>query len=171
MAKPQDSYPECRSQILGEIKRALESIDEPQVERLVDAILGAEKVFVIGVGRVMLALQAWAKRLNHLGVSAHCVGDINEPAIGKRDLLIVGSGSGESVVPVGIAEVAKRHGAALAHIGSNPDSTTASGVSSMVTSTPVAISNARILRPSRPIIRPFISSDGSRTTAWVDSTV
>ena len=40
--------------------------------------------------------------------------------------------------------------------------TTASGVSSMMISTPVAASIARILRPSRPMMRPFISSLGQR---------
>ena len=37
-----------------------------------------------------------------------------------------------------------------------------SGVSSMMTSTPVASSNARMFRPSRPMMRPFISSFGQR---------
>jgi len=48
-------------------------------------------------------------------------------------------------------------------IGSNPDTTTTSGVSSMITSTPVRVSSARMLRPSRPMMRPFMSSLGSDT--------
>ena len=54
-------------------------------------------------------------------------------------------------------------------IGSNPDSTTASGVSSIIRSIPVNVSNVRILRPSRPMIRPFISSFGNDTTDTVVS--
>ena len=54
-------------------------------------------------------------------------------------------------------------------IGSNPDKITASGVSSIIKSIPVNVSKARILRPSRPIIRPFISSFGNVTTDTVDS--
>lgn len=111
--------------ILGEIGTALAAVDETQVQDLLAALLDAEQVFVIGVGRVMLSLQAWAKRLNHLGVPTHCVGDINEPAITEHDLLIVGSGSGESAVPVAIAGLARKHGARVAHIGSNPDSSLA----------------------------------------------
>ena len=49
------------------------------------------------------------------------------------------------------------------------DKTTASGVSSMIRSTPVRVSSVRIFRPSRPIIRPFISSLGSCTSETVDS--
>jgi 6-phospho-3-hexuloisomerase len=63
---------------------------------------------------------AVAKRLNHLGVAAFCVGDTNEPPIAERDVLIAASGSGESVWPVAIAEKAKEHGARVIHIGSNP---------------------------------------------------
>ncbi len=44
--------------------------------------------------------------------------------------------------------------------GSKQDSSTDSGVSSIITFTPVTCSNARMLRPSRPMIRPFMSSPG-----------
>ncbi len=54
-------------------------------------------------------------------------------------------------------------------IGSKLERTTLSGVSSIITSTPVAISKARIFLPSRPITLPFISSLGKWTTLTVDS--
>ncbi len=44
--------------------------------------------------------------------------------------------------------------------GSKQESKTDSGVSSIITFTPVTCSNARMLRPSRPMIRPFMSSPG-----------
>jgi 6-phospho-3-hexuloisomerase len=108
--------------ILAELEQALGAVDESQVEELVDAILGAEKVFAVGLGRVFLSMQAVVKRLNHLGVRAWCVGEINEPAITEKDLLLVGSGTGESAVPVAMARAAKRYSARVAHIGSNPTS-------------------------------------------------
>lgn len=111
--------------ILGELDTALSAVSDREVERLVDAILGAEKVFVVGLGRVLLSLQAFVKRLNHLAVRAWFVGEINEPAITSRDLLIVGSGSGESAVPVAIAGIAKKRKATTALIGSNAESTLA----------------------------------------------
>ncbi len=114
----------CRM-ILRELSQALEAVDEAQVERLTGAILDADKVFAVGVGRVLLSLQAFVKRLNHLGVPAWHVGAVNEPAITEKDLLIVGSGSGESVVPVALARTARRLGARIAHIGSNPSSSLA----------------------------------------------
>jgi 6-phospho-3-hexuloisomerase len=73
----------------------------------------------------MLCLQAFAKRLNHIGIRASCVGDVNEPPIGPGDLLVVASGSGESIVPVSIAQAARRLGARVLHIGANPRSSLA----------------------------------------------
>ena len=54
-------------------------------------------------------------------------------------------------------------------IGSKPERITASGVSSIIKSIPVNVSSARMLRPSRPIMRPFISSLGNATTDTVVS--
>ena len=53
---------------------------------------------------------------------------------------------------------------------SKQDSTTVPGVSSTRTFTPVSASNSRMFRPSLPMIRPFISSEGSGssvTAAWL----
>ena len=49
-------------------------------------------------------------------------------------------------------------------IGLKHETVIVSGVSSIIKSTPVACSIARILRPSLPMIRPFISSEGNPTT-------
>lgn len=109
--------------VLNECQTALSRIDPGAVENLLDAILTADRVFFVGVGRVLLSLEAVAKRLAHLGIKTVIVGQITEPAITKDDLLIVGSGSGETLFPVAIAVKAKSFGAKVAHIGSNPDST------------------------------------------------
>ena len=107
--------------VLKEIGAAMEAADIPAIERLVGDINDAENVFFTGVGRVMMSLEAFAKRLSHLGIHAHCVGSVTEPAITDRDILIVGSGSGESVVPVAIARKAREVGVKrIIHIGSNP---------------------------------------------------
>src|SRR5215218_2895366 len=52
---------------------------------------------------------------------------------------------------------------------SKEERTTAWGVSSMMKSTPVRFSRERMFRPSRPMIRPFMSSDGSSTSETVVS--
>jgi len=108
--------------VLEEITKTLMSIEDIQVIELKNAILNAEKIFFVGVGRVLLSLQAIAKRLAHIGINSHIVGEITEPAISINDLLIVGSGSGKSLFPLAIAKKAKTIGAKIVHIGSNPNS-------------------------------------------------
>lgn len=118
-----EEYSQAREAVIAELNRTLSSIDTGQLERLRDEILKAEQVFFVGVGRVMLSLQSICKRLAHLGIKAHYVGEITEPAITKDDLLIVGSGSGASLFPLGIAKKARDSvNCRIVHIGSNPTS-------------------------------------------------
>ena len=120
----QENYSAVCETVIKEIKTTLDSIDPASVERLTQDILAADQVFFVGVGRVMLSLQAMCKRFVHLGIKANYVGAINEPAITEKDLLIVGSGSGESFFPLGIARKARAcaPGCKIVHIGSNPNS-------------------------------------------------
>lgn len=119
-----ERYAKARTDVVAELDRTLASIDPAQIERLRDEMLRARRVFFVGVGRVMLALQCVCKRMAHLGILAHCIGDITEPAMTDEDLLVVGSGSGGSLFPLGIAKKARTvaPGATIIHIGSNPNS-------------------------------------------------
>lgn len=117
-------YHETCAAVLSELSRTLDSIDPASLERLTDEILAADQVFFIGVGRVMLSLQSVCKRLAHLGIRTHYVGEITEPCFTEKDLLIVGSGSGGSIFPLNIAKKARAAvpGCKIVHIGSNPNS-------------------------------------------------
>lgn len=118
-----ENYDKACTDVLAELQRTMNSIDAASLERLTEEILAADQVFFVGVGRVMLALQCVCKRLAHLGIKAHYVGEITEPAITKNDLLIVGSGSGGSLFPLGIAKKARAAvDCKIVHIGSNPNS-------------------------------------------------
>jgi 6-phospho-3-hexuloisomerase len=116
-------YENARVMVLEELDKTLCTINAKKVEEMIEMIFSAEKIFVTGVGRVLLMMQAFAKRLNHIGINANYVGAIDEPAITEKDILIVGSGSGETAVPVAIARIAKKYGAKIIHIGSNAKST------------------------------------------------
>ncbi len=110
------------AQVTNEIYRTLMRVDVKNLEKLLIDILSVDQVFLIGVGRVMLSLQSVAKRMAHLGIAVHCVGEITEPAITDKDLLIVASGSGTSIIPLEIARKAKKFNAKIVHIGSNRNS-------------------------------------------------
>ena len=115
-------YHMASKRVLRECEEALLSVDSGQVTEYINLVLGARKVFFVGVGRVFLALQCIAKRYAHLGIQSVIVGEITEPAITSEDVLVVGSGSGETLFPAAIARKAKELGARVIHIGSNPDS-------------------------------------------------
>lgn len=116
------NFEENKNLILKEIDSALSNVKQEDIDSFIKLLDKSNKIFFIGVGRVLLSLEAFAKRLSHLGYNCHIVGEINEPAITDKDLLIVGSGSGNSIVPVGIAKKAKSLGATIVHIGSNKNS-------------------------------------------------
>lgn len=120
-----NEYNSVKNLILHEMTQTLDTVHPEEVQLLVDAIMESRRVFVTGVGRVLLVMQAWAKRLNHLGISTFFVGEINEPAISDKDLLISASGSGESAVPRAITSVALKYQPKICYIGSNNVSTIA----------------------------------------------
>jgi 6-phospho-3-hexuloisomerase len=154
------AYKEKSDIVIKECEQALSVVNAEVVAQLIDAILEADKVYFIGVGRVMLALEAMAKRFAHLGIDAHCVGEITEPAITNRDLLIVGSGSGESLIPVAIARKANELGVKIAYIGANPESTVKK-ISDIFLCIPVSskiTSNNHVINSKQPMTSLFEQS-------------
>jgi 6-phospho-3-hexuloisomerase len=113
---------EISRKILRELESAVTSINPSQTEQLIDAILAAKNVYVAGAGRSLLMMRTFAMRLMHFGFKAYIVGDTVTPAITPEDLLIIGSGSGETGTLKIIASNARRIGAKIALISLNPDS-------------------------------------------------
>ncbi|MFC5447499.1 6-phospho-3-hexuloisomerase [Paenibacillus aestuarii] len=109
-------------EILKELVRSVNRIDEGQAEALVEGILRARRIFTAGAGRSGLILRAFAMRLMHMGLQASVVGEAVTPGIGKEDLLIIGSGSGETKSLVSMAVKATSIGASIALITTNPES-------------------------------------------------
>lgn len=107
-----------------EIGGALSAVDEDEIKRFIAAIISAkdQKIFVMGVGRVMLMLQAFAKRLRHLGLEFYVVGETTVPSIANKDMLIAASGSGETLTTLNVAQLAKKAGARVILITASTDS-------------------------------------------------
>lgn len=127
-----DDFKNTKELVLDELNTALSTVKEEDVEKFIEIVMSSKKVFFVGVGRVLLSLEAMAKRFAHLGIDCHVVGEITEPAITKEDVLIVGSGSGTTLFPAGIAKKAYDAGAKIVHIGSNPSSPLKDIISLMV---------------------------------------
>lgn len=108
--------------VLREISETILDIPEKQTNNLVNQIIKSQRIFLIAIGRVNLALQCFGKRLSHLGFKVELVGSLTEKPATKKDLLIVASGSGESVIPLNIAKKAKKIGCKVLHITSAKNS-------------------------------------------------
>ena len=113
-------YAEIKKNIINELDKALGEATDPGI--LVKEIVSCGKVFVTGAGRARLMMQAFAKRLGHLGIEVYVIGETVQPPALPEDLLIIASGSGKSAVPLAIAKEAKELGMKVALITARKDS-------------------------------------------------
>ncbi len=109
--------------IAAHIKKVASRLDTDSVSALVESIMGAKKIFLLGAGRSGLAGRAFAMRLMHMGFAVHVVGETTAPAVQPEDLVIAVSGSGETTSVANLGAIAKKIGSKLATITSNRDST------------------------------------------------
>ncbi|MBM7605530.1 6-phospho-3-hexuloisomerase [Metabacillus crassostreae] len=111
------------AEILKELENSSQLISDEEAERLVEEILESKKVFVAGAGRSGFMAKSFAMRMMHMGFDAYVIGETVTPTFEKDDILIIGSGSGETKSLVTIAEKAKTLSGKIAAITIFPDST------------------------------------------------
>lgn len=108
--------------ILKEIDCVFNSINNKEVLLMENNILKAKKIIVCGAGRVGMATRGFAMRLGHLGLNAFTLGDSTVPSIGKGDLFIVSSGSGETQTIYDLVSIAKNNKAKILLVTGDPKS-------------------------------------------------
>jgi 6-phospho-3-hexuloisomerase len=111
------------TEIINELNRTAGLLISEEAEKLVDGILEAKKVFVAGAGRSGLMSRAFAMRMMQMGFDAYVVGETVTPNLEKGDMLLIGSGSGETKSLVPMAEKAKSLGGIVAVATIFPEST------------------------------------------------
>jgi 6-phospho-3-hexuloisomerase len=114
---------EYSSGIVRELEQTLSQLDPESCEKLCEALLSSNKIFVAGAGRSGLMVKAFAMRLMHMGFRSYVTGETVTPNIEPGDILVIGSGSGETDNLVSMTAKAKKFGAALALISTFPEST------------------------------------------------
>lgn len=107
--------------ILEELTENAKRVSAEELEQFADVILKAERVFVAGAGRSGFVARAFSNRLMHLGFSVFFVGEPTTPAITAGDVLIIGSGSGETGSLVVMAQKVKKLGASLVTVTIHPE--------------------------------------------------
>ena len=101
------------SQILDELRGTMRHVRNDSAEKLVDAIIDTQRIFVAGAGRSGLAMKSFAMRLMHLGFDTYVVGETVTPSITEKDVLLIGSGSGSTSSLVTSANKADAIGATI----------------------------------------------------------
>ena len=109
--------------ILAELKNNLSLVNDKELDLLVKAIMEARHIFGAGAGRSGVAMRGFVNRLMHLGKSVSLVGEISSPHTKEGDLLIIGSGSGETESLAALANKAKKNKVKIALITMDPNST------------------------------------------------
>ncbi|MBK5446888.1 MULTISPECIES: 6-phospho-3-hexuloisomerase [Peribacillus] len=111
------------AEILKELNHSADLIADEEAEKLVNGILESKKVFVAGAGRSGFMAKSFAMRMMHMGIDSYVIGETVTPNFEKEDILIIGSGSGETKSLVSMAEKAKSIGGKIATVTIFPDST------------------------------------------------
>ena len=114
-----------RRLILDKITSITDATDDSLDRELTAMVDSASRIFIAGAGRSALVARFFAMRLMHGGYNVFVVGEIVTPSLGKDDLLIVISGSGETETMIAFAKRAKELGAKLVLISSRTSSTLA----------------------------------------------
>jgi 6-phospho-3-hexuloisomerase len=82
--------------IIHELSGTLSMLDEKSIDQLIDMIINSKRIFLAGCGRSGLMIKCFAMRLMQMGFITFVVGETTTPGISEGDLLIIGSGSGET---------------------------------------------------------------------------
>lgn len=104
----------------AEITAVIDAIDPAQVAAALDALAGARRIAVHGVGREGLQMRGLAMRLYHLGLQASVCGDMNCPPVGRGDLLMVSAGPGAFSTVLALIGQARAAGAGVLVLTAQP---------------------------------------------------
>lgn len=109
-----DRFKKTLIEIAHQINKNAETLDFDKILKLVNLILKTKtehkKVFVYGAGRSGFIGRCFAQRLMHLDIESSFISDATTPHYTKDDILILISGSGETISPVAIAKKAREIG-------------------------------------------------------------
>jgi 6-phospho-3-hexuloisomerase len=124
------------------LENEIEGTDE-----FVDAIIGARKVFIYGVGRSGLIAKAFAIRLVQMGLEVYFVGETITPIVEEGHLVIIVSHTGETMSAVQTANIVRRVGARVITVTANAHSKLASASNVVILIHPPKDDDRRRLAP------------------------
>lgn len=101
--KDRDIMSESMNFVAEYLKKISKELDSENINKLINEIMNAKRIFLMGAGRSGLEARAFAMRLMHLGFGVYVIGDVTTPVPTCEDLVIIISGSGEtkSIIDLG----------------------------------------------------------------------
>ena len=102
--------------IQRKIKDILDKVSQNDISKIKKLFFNSNRIFVYGAGRSGLVAKAFAIRLVHLGFQSFVIGETITAPVKKGDLVIIISGSGETIPAVMTAEIAHNLGANVVSI-------------------------------------------------------
>lgn len=98
-------------QVLLEVTTSVRQASDESLIQARTLIQDASRIFISGVGRSGLCMRSLGMRLVHLEKTVYIVGETTTPSIVAEDLLILGSGSGQTDSLLLVAQKAQHQGA------------------------------------------------------------
>jgi 6-phospho 3-hexuloisomerase len=84
----------------------IENVSKEDIEKVKNLFFESNRIFVYGAGRSGLVAKAFAIRLVHLGFQTFVIGETITAPVQKGDMVVIISGSGETIPAVMTAEIA-----------------------------------------------------------------
>jgi len=137
---------ESTEYIVKMIARTLENEVEG-TDEFIDAIIGARKIFIYGVGRSGLIAKAFAIRLVQMGLEVYFVGETVTPIVEEGHLVVIVSHTGETMSAIQTANIVRRVGARVITVTANAHSKLASASNVVILIHPPKDDDRRRLAP------------------------
>lgn len=108
--------------IQSRVDEILDKVSQNNIKKIKNLFFISNHIFVYGAGRSGLVAKAFAIRLVHLGFQTFVIGETITRPVQKGDLVVIVSGSGETIPAVMTAEISHNLGANVVSITAKKNS-------------------------------------------------
>ena len=116
-----ETYRALTNAIVEEHAKVFQKLDMGELKAFVDAIAGANQIFVYGSGREGISMRGFAMRLSHLGKRTFWLFDDTTVGMHAGDLLILADGRGDVGIHRYFVKRAHESGAKIAMVTGLPE--------------------------------------------------
>ncbi len=127
-----ETYRRLTRAIVEEHQKVFDKLDMAQLKAFVDAIAGANNIFVYGSGREGISMRGFAMRLSHLGKHTYWLFDDTTIGMHEGDLFILADGRGDVGIHRYFVRRAHESGAKIAIVTGLPEGNLAKNYADLI---------------------------------------